>query len=403
MKRIIVATIASLVFASSAAWACSFENDVPVTSLSNSFDAFKVVTEAMAECGNFTAELDADYREKQPAAMAASPSQYTLAGVTNSTITPLLADGLIRPLNDLVEMYGQDLTPAQFIEIDGQIMSIAFMVNAQHLMYREDIMSDLGLDVPTTYAELLETAAAIQEAGVVDYPLGGTYASGWNLAEEFVNMYLGMGGDFFDAGGMPAIANEHGVATLEMMKALTEYMDPEYLASDSTYVQQQFQQGKIAMANLWASRAGAMDNEEESEVVGLVEFASAPLAREGGIPATTLWWDGFSIASNASDAEAEAAFKLVMEGITYDNLAANPDTAIWLSNGEIDSRVATGAVASAQGGAKSYPSGSAIGLMHGALGNNIADFLNGEESASAALADVIADYIVAATEAGILN
>jgi ABC-type glycerol-3-phosphate transport system substrate-binding protein len=166
-----------------------------------------------------------------------------------------------------------------------------------------------------------------------------------------------------------------------MLKALTEYMSPEFLAADSTVVQQQFQQGEIAMANLWASRAGAMDNPDESQVVGKIEFAAAPAAVDGGPPATTLWWDGFTIAQNVSDEAAEAAFRLIMEGISYENLSAHPDTAIWLSSQPIESRVAAGALASAEAGAPSYPASNAMSLMHSALGNNIADFLTGAESA----------------------
>jgi multiple sugar transport system substrate-binding protein len=52
-------------------------------------------------------------------------------------------------------------------------MAVAMMVNTQHLMYRQDIFEDLGIEVPTTYDEVLIAAEAIQEAGVVDYPLGG--------------------------------------------------------------------------------------------------------------------------------------------------------------------------------------------------------------------------------------
>ena len=402
MKRLFATMLAFAVFASGSVWAqCSEFVTTPVTSLSAGFDAWKVVTDAMAECGDLTAELDQEFREKQPAAMAADPSQYTIGGVSNGTLTPLLNDGLIRPLNEYVDMYGQDLAPTQLIEIDGDIMAIAFMVNAQHLMYRSDILNDLGLEVPTTYAEVLEVAQAIQDAGVVDYPLGGTYKAGWNIAQEFNNMYLGFGGSMFNDDLTPSINNENGVAALEMMKALTQYMDPEFLAADSTVVQQQFQQGKIAMANLWASRAGALDNAEESQVVGLVDFAAAPMAVEGGAPATTLWWDGMTIAKNVSDEEAEAAFKLMMAGVRYDALAANPDAAIWLSNQPIESRVGVGAIASAQGGAPSYPSTTAMGLMHTALGNNLADFFTGTESAEQTLADIEAEYMAAAQEAGL--
>jgi hypothetical protein len=66
------------------------------------------------------AELDQEFRTKQPAAFAANPSLYQIGGVSNGTITPLLNEGTIRPLDDLVEKYGQNLTPNQLIKIDGR-------------------------------------------------------------------------------------------------------------------------------------------------------------------------------------------------------------------------------------------------------------------------------------------
>ena len=380
---------------------CAFENDVELSSLTAGFEAWKAVTDAMAECGNFEANLDQEFREKQPEAFAANPSLYQIGGVANSTLIPLLNAGTIRPLNDLVEQYGQQLKPNQLITIDGNIMAIAMMVNNQHLMYREDILNDLGLEVPTTYDEVLEAAAAIQEAGVVDYPLGGTFMTGWNLGEEFVNMYLGEGGQFVDADNMPTINNEKGIASLEMMKALTEYMDPEYLVSDSTYVQQQFQQGKIAMANLWASRAGAMDDEAESQVVGLVKMAAAPMGSEA--PASSIWWDGIVIASNISDEEAEAAFRVAMEGIDTEMVQANQEAAVWLIEGYEPGELAAGAAATAANGALPYPASSAMGVMHTALGNGIADYLNGNKDAETTLADIEAAYLTAAREAGLVE
>jgi hypothetical protein len=43
----------------------------------------------------------------------------------------------------------------------------------------------------------------IEDADVVDYPLGGTFAAGFDLGQEFVNMYLGFGGEFFNADNTP--------------------------------------------------------------------------------------------------------------------------------------------------------------------------------------------------------
>ena len=381
--------------------ACDFKPSSKVSLLANSFAAWKAVSDAMGECGNFEAELDAEFRKKQPDAFAANPSLYQLGGVSNGTIQPLLSAGTIRPLDDLVAKYGKDLQPNQLIRINGQIMAIAMMVNNQHLMYREDIFKSLGLEVPTTYFELLSAADKVAASGQVQYALGGTYKAGWNLAEEFVNMYIGMGGDFFD-GSKPNLNNAMGVRTLEMMRNLTHYMDPEYLVADSTYVQQQFQQGKIAMAVLWATRAAAMDDAKESQVVGKVKMAAAPSPVSGALPASTLWWDGVVLAKNMTDQQADEAFQLLMEGIDREMVTSNNDAAVWLINGYKPGPVAMGAAETAENGALPYPNGVEMGLMHTALGNNVADFLTGKETAEQTLIDIEAEYTTAAKEKGLL-
>ena len=402
LKKYAIAAVASL-FATGAWAGCSFENSVPLKSLTAGFAAWKAVTSAMAECGNVESELDQEFRTKQPAAFAAQPALYHIGGVSNGTHVPLLNEGTTRPLDDLVAKYGGHLSPNQLIRVDGRTMAVAMMVNAQHLMYREDILNDLGIAVPATYEEVLAAAEAIKQAGAVDYPLGGTYKTGWNLAEEFVNMYLGHGGKFFAAGNQPAIDNEKGVASLEMMKRLTAYMDPEYLVSDSTYVQQQFQQGKVALANLWATRAGAMDDAAESQVVGKVKMASAPSIEAGGRPASTLWWDGIVIAKNITDKEADAAFRVAMEGIDREMVEANNAAAVWLIDGFQPGAMAAGAAATAANGAVPYPASSQMGIMHSALGNGIADFLTGAKDAATALADIEAEYLTAAKEKGLVQ
>ena len=381
--------------------ACDFKPSSKVSLLANSFAAWKAVSDAMGECGNFEAELDAEFRKKQPDAFAANPSLYQLGGVSNGTIQPLLSAGTIRPLDDLVAKYGKDLQPNQLIRINGQIMAIAMMVNNQHLMYREDIFNSLGLEVPTTYYELLTAADKVAASGQVQYALGGTYKAGWNLAEEFVNMYMGMGGDFFD-GSKPTLNNAMGVRTLEMMRNLTHYMDPEYLVADSTYVQQQFQQGKIAMAVLWATRAAAMDDAKESQVVGKVKMAAAPSPVSGALPASTLWWDGVVLAKNMTDQQADEAFQLLMEGIDREMVTNNNDAAVWLINGYKPGPMAMGAAETAENGALPYPNGVEMGLMHTALGNNVADFLTGKETAEQTLLDIEAEYTTAAKEKGLL-
>jgi spermidine/putrescine-binding protein len=213
-------------------------------------------------------------------------------------------------------------------------------------------------------------------------------------------MYLGNGGSFFGSGNAPAINNAMGVKSLETLKKLTAYMDPEYLASDSTYAQKQMQQEKIAMGVLWATRAAAMDNAEESKVVGKIKMVSAPMG--DARPASSLWWDGIAIAKNISDAEAEAAFQVIMEGIDKEMVKANNDKAVWLIDGYKAGKSAMGAKMTADNGAVPYPSGTRMGAMHGALGTVVPDFLTGKKSAKETLAAIEDAYIAKAKEQGLM-
>ena len=274
------------------------------------------------------------------------------------------------------------LTPNQLIKIDGKIMAIAMMVNVQHLMYREDILNEPRDRAAEDLRRVLAAAEKIKAAGMVQYPVGGDHAHRLEPRHGVRQPVHGHGGQFFGADNKPSVNNEAGVKTLETMKALTAYMDPgvSYVRTP-TYVQKQFQQGKIALSNFWASRAGAMDNDDESAVVGKVQMAAAPAALPGGKPATTVWWDGIVIAKNISDAEAEAAFRLAVEGIDQEMVKANNDDAVWLVKGYKTSRLAEGAIASCQGRRPALSRlDPAMGLMHTALGENVLRLLHRQDS-----------------------
>ena len=276
-------------------------------------------------------------------------------------------------------------------------------VNAQNLIYRTDIFKDLGIAVPTTWDDVLAAAEKIKASGKVAYPLGATMKPGFDLAQEFVNMFLGYGGTFTKPDNTPSINSDAGLKTLAMLKKLSVYMDPEYLVSESTFVQKQFQQGKIAMSNLWASRAAALDDPKESQVIGKIAMAAAPRATPGGKSATTLWWDGVVIAKNISDTSAEAAFRVALEGIGPRTMQAAPGAVVWLTKGYVPGKFAEGVVASANAGAPAYPSTAVMGLVSAVIGDGVADFLTGRKTAEKTLADIETAYMVKAKEQGLVK
>ena len=398
------------ILAGSAAWAeCTIESG-SIRVLGNDFGAIHAVTDRAAECagGNVTFEknLTTEHRDLQVAALTANPAQYTSAIVANSSLVPLLNADLVRPLDDLVAKHGQSLQKTQLITVGGKVMAVAFMANAQHLFARKDLLDKAGLAVPTTYEEVIAAGQALRDQGIIEHPYAMNTKTGWNLGEEFVNMYLGMGGEFFEAGtAKPSINNETGVKTLETLKALADISNPDFLTFDSNATGALWESGQLALATMWGSRAGPILDDEGSteEIISNTVLAGAPTVGGGDKPATTLWWDGFTIAKNISDEDAEATFIAMVHGVSPGVLEGNNDIAVWLVEGYQPGRTAEGVFASAQAGAEPYPMVPFMGLLHTALGDELSDFLQGKESAEQALADVEAAYTTAAKEQGFLQ
>ena len=109
------------------------------------------------------------------------------------------------------------------------------------------------------------------------------------------------------------------------------------------------------------------------------------------------------IAQNLTDAEAEAAFRVAMEGIATEMASANPEAAIWIIPGFEPGPIAAGAAATAQNGALPVPASSHMGLMQQAIADNIGAFLTCGVTAEDTLAQIEADYLESAREAGILQ
>ncbi|MDA8871943.1 extracellular solute-binding protein [Candidatus Thioglobus sp.] len=404
-----IATVVALTTLASSAWAGCGISEGRVSIVGNEFPAIQTIGAGAMECagGGVTVEtnLTADHQKINLPGMTGNPAEFTSAIVANSSIVALMNNDVIRPLNDLVAKHGQGLQKSQLVTIDGNIMGIAFMANAQHLTYRSDVLKDLGIAVPSTYEEMLAAAEKIRNYNLMAHPIGGAYAAGWNLAEEFVNMYMGYGGEFFKPGTAEiAVNNQHGVDSLNMMKALSEYMNPDFLTHDSNATSAEWKAGNVALMNMWGSRIGALKGDEVDAAVVAATATAGPMTVGGGTTAaSTLWWDGFTVAKNISDTDAEATFMAMMHAIrpAMLNETTSPQ-AVWLIDGYEPTPAAAGVFAAAAMGTKPYPMLPYAGLMHSAAGAELVDFMQGKETAEQALAGLEAAYTTAATEKGYL-
>ena len=393
-KLTLAASVSAL--ASTAALADGHCDGSNISILSAAFPAHEAVQDqAEAICGAST-ERDQEHRDKVNPALEASPAAYNAIIGANSIFTAANAAGLLASISDVPGV--ADLPAAMKIEQNGEVFALPFMNNAQHLMVRADVLEATGMDMPSTYEEVVALAKAAQDMGLMDYPLTGTFAAGWSLGEEFVNMWQGTGEPMFVNGTEANIDNAAGIATLSMMKELTDLMNPEFLTYGPNEVQAQFEQGEAGIANLWGSRAQAVIDGVtalDQEVV----MGSAPTFGGGSVPATTLWWDGFFFAANQSDEDLANAVSTAIHAMdSVLSVEGNDALAVWAIDGYTPTPAAAGVFASAANGANPYPMLPHVGAMHTAAGAELAEFLSGEESAEQALMDITAAYNAAMAE-----
>lgn len=382
-----------------------------VNIVGNEFPAIKTVAANAAKCqtGALTVKsnLTSTHQRINLPGMQGNPAEYTSAIVATSSIVPLMNENVIRPLDALVAAHGQDIPKNQLITIDGKVMAVAFMANAQHLVYRKDILAQVGAEPPKTYEDMIKVGELIRERGIAKNPIGGAYKAGWSLALEFVNMYTGHGGAFFKAGSAEvAINNAQGIAALNTMKALTELMHPDFLTHDNNETSAEWKSGNVAMMNMWGSRTGVlMAKDGNDPKVSENTVVGAPLTVGGGkIPATTLWWDGWTVAKNISDDDAKATFLAMKNGISPSILTDQTmGEAVWMIAGYKPSAVNQGVMQTMAMGSKPYPMLPFMGLLHTALSEGIAPFLQGRKDAATTLADIEKAYSTAAKEKGFLK
>jgi multiple sugar transport system substrate-binding protein len=411
-RRSLLAVAASAVLMPGIALACSpITGKGDVNIVAPAFPSTQHMAKEMESCSKgsikVSVKVTPDARVETERAFASDgKSAFDGAVISGGVYSNLVAKGQLQPMTDLVAKYKSKfkIEDNMLVKSNGQVMAIAFQQNAQNLFYRKDIFDKLGLKVPTTYDEMLQAAAVIKaKEPSIEFPIAQTFSKGFDISAEFVNMYVGFGGQMFKPGtAQPAFNGEAGLKTIELMKAMSKFMTPNFLASNSDDVMNQFQQGKAAMGVLWASRAARMDDPAASKIVGKMEFAAAPAAVKGGKSATHLWWDGVAMPKNLAN-DRDTVFQVLMNGLSDATVSSGNDLTIWIRSNYKPTRFGTGVTLSAKAGAPIWPTEPYLGLATNEIGKLVPEALGGAMTPQQALDAAAANYVKAATEKGFIK
>lgn len=173
-----------------------------------------------------------DLEGKIMASLAAG-SPPELAHGQPITCAALQAQGLLLPLDDVVQSIGEDNLWDHIKKVcraDGHYYGLVHAAGTSLLVYRKDWAAEKGLKAPKTWDDLLADAEALtmdrDGDGKVD--VYGMTIPGDNL---FINILLGElikanGGVLFDADDKPQLTDPKMAEALEFLKRLAKFMPP---------------------------------------------------------------------------------------------------------------------------------------------------------------------------------
>jgi multiple sugar transport system substrate-binding protein len=270
-----------------------------------------------AQTGIIVTYEDVNYfalRERLTAEMVASSGDYDVVCVLDQW-APSLRD-FLEPIDSQARLRNIDLTdyPKPFLDagiIDGKLYGFPLRAHMQLLFYRKDIFTELGLEAPKTWEEVISVSNVIQQKK--DLPGIAMYYKkmAGQSQEVWYDFLWGAGGDLFDTTGKVAFDSPTGI------KATQDYVDmmlkhhvttPGAASFGEGDAVTSFIQGRVAMLPVWwwvVTRFGSSSSVLKSEQVGFVPLPSYP-----GKPATSATTT-FIYAINRNSKNKDAAMEFL--------------------------------------------------------------------------------------------
>ena len=327
---------------------------------------------------------------------ATGEPEFELYQGSNSFLLELANSGSLMPLNDLIAKYGEqyglseiDQSFFDFMSIDGNVYGLPAVSNTMHIFYNEPLLAEIGVEVPTTFAEALEACPTVQAAG---YDAGFMYnlSAGWAWRIEFDSILGSLGVDPVDRlTGEPNFNSPEGIQAATILKDMLEVCGGSIAGTYSLDdYQAGLQTGEIVMGHIWASRAGAMDDPEASTVVGDIQYAPA-LSVNGDILASPAYVDGWGIPTGTDPAIVDDIFLAIAAATDRESQETAAEfglvtrTGITNPNGPRDAAAAEASLVNGKGPDLSHP---AAGIARAKLDGALIQILDG-----ASIEDVLAE------------
>ena len=338
-------------------------------------------------------------------------SPYEVVHAANSQIPEWYE--WMTPLNDMVEKYWDEYDLGDIPQnawdaatVDGKIYGIPMVSNSLHLMYRKDLLDKYGLKVPETYDDLIKVAQTLNEKEKsIDVAFTMNLHAGWAWEIEFLHFLRSFGGTYVNDDNSPGFAGPEGVKALtKMVEVAQKAMGEAGMAYSIDDSQIGLQTGRLAMAQIWTSRAVGMNDPAQSDFADEIAHAPSPRPNPAG-PRGGSSWNDFYMIPATTDVDKDLIFRAIMEVVDLESQIKATEYGLPTRTKALESadspymKAAAGSLAEGVGAYKVSP---AVPLVRQALGEFLPLAMTGESPASV-LKKAEAAYIEQAKANGLLK
>jgi ABC-type glycerol-3-phosphate transport system substrate-binding protein len=285
--------------------------------ISHRYPALEFFTQRMAEAlpempGEVSLMPIDQATEKATITLAAGSDALDIVYVNEPMLGRFAKAGWLEPLDEYWEKYKEEYdlddipeAAVDALRYDGKLYAMPFSVNVMFFYYRTDLFEEAGIEPPETFEDYLTYAAQLnspQRSGTI------LTLKPVDAAMNETHWYLNAIGDgWFDENLKPVFNSENGIKAIETLKEVSQYAPRGFTAHANDESTIAFQQDFAAMGLQWLTRAAAMDDPEESRVVGKIDWAVPP----GGHSRISI--SGYGI-SKFSSADRDKLFQILAIG-----------------------------------------------------------------------------------------
>ncbi len=254
---------------------------------------------------------------------------YDIYQIDEPQLAEYFANEWVQPLNEIDPDFVPDEHVYSYSDVaywnpetkqsdaSGDLMIQPLNANVGLFIYRTDVYSSLGLDVPATWEDAVANGRAAMDAGKIRYGYvtrgQAAAGSGTQVTYDFLPLFYGYGASWFADEGTdwtPTANSPEAIQAATVFRELAKLGPAETNTIGQAQAIGAMQAGEALQTHLVSAAAPQMLNENDSNIVDTVGFSVLPAGPTGQPAGPSGVW-GLAVPAGLSEERSRAALDFI--------------------------------------------------------------------------------------------